>query len=326
MSQTGLFDLSARQEQLSRKGDPLERLNEVIDWEDFRPLLKKVRPKPGPRGGRPPYDGVLLFKMLALASLYGLSDEQLEYQVKDRLSFMRFLDLDLKDRVPDATTIWLFREELGRKSGLLDKLFQRFERHLRKAGYEARGGQIIDASLVEVPTRRGKPDDDHEPRSRQQDRDAKWTKKHGRSYFGYKNHISIDRKHKLIRQSAVTDASVHDSRVLDLVLDPDNAGSQVWADSAYRSAETEEWLAEQDYRSRVHHRAWRNRPLNARQRDQNRTRSKIRARVEHVFGHQVQAMGMKVIRTIGHRRVRTKIMLNNLVYNMSRYRFLVSQA
>ncbi|MXY66527.1 MAG: transposase [Gammaproteobacteria bacterium] len=172
MSQTGLFDLSARQEQLSRKGDPLERLNEVIDWEDFRPLLKKVRPKPGPQGGRPPYDGVLLFKMLALASLYGLSDEQLEYQVKDRLSFMRFLGLDLQDRVPDATTIWLFREALGSKSGLLDKLFQRFERHLRKAGYEARGGQIIDASLVEVPTLRGKPDDDHEPRSRQQDRDA----------------------------------------------------------------------------------------------------------------------------------------------------------
>ena len=128
MSQTGLFDLSDRQEQLSRKGDPLKRLNEVIDWEDFRPLLNKSRPKPGPRDGRPPYDGVLLFKMLALASLYVLSDEQLEYQVKDRLSFMRFLDLDLKDRVPDATTIWLFREEPGRKRGLLDRLFQRFER------------------------------------------------------------------------------------------------------------------------------------------------------------------------------------------------------
>ena len=110
--------------------------------------------------------------MLALASLYGLSDEQLEYQVKDRLSFMRFLGLDLQDRVLDATTIWLFREALGSKSGLLDKLFQRFERHLHKAGYEARGGQIIDASLVEVPTLRGKPDDDHELRSRQQDRDA----------------------------------------------------------------------------------------------------------------------------------------------------------
>ena len=154
------------------KGDPLERLNEVIDWEDFRPLVKKVRPKPGLRGGRPPYDGVLLFKMLTLASLYGLSDEQLEYQVKDRLSFMRFLDLDLRDRVPDATTIWLFREELGRKSGLLDKLFQRFKRHLRKAGYEARGGRIIDAGIVEVPTRRGKPGDDHEPRNRQQDREV----------------------------------------------------------------------------------------------------------------------------------------------------------
>ena len=164
MSQTGLFDISDRLEQVSRKGDPLERLNN-----DFWPLLKKARPRLGAKGGRPPYDGILLFKMLALASLYGLSDEQLEYQVKDRLSFMRFLDLDLQDRVPDVTTIWLFRVELGKKRGLLDKLFNRFKHHLRKAGYEARGGQIIDASIVEIPRLQGKPDEDHEARSWQQD-------------------------------------------------------------------------------------------------------------------------------------------------------------
>jgi IS5 family transposase len=80
----------------------------------------------------------------------------------------------------------------------------------------------------------GKVDDDHEPRARQQDRDAKWTKKHDRSYFGYKKHISIDRKHKLIRQAVVTDASVHNFRVMDQVLDLDNAGSQVWVDSGFR--------------------------------------------------------------------------------------------
>ncbi len=326
MSQTGRFDLSDRQQQLARKGDPLERLQEVMDWEDFGPLVNKARPKPGLRGGRPPCDGGLRFQMRALASRYGRSDEQLESPVKDRRSLMRFPGLALQDRVPDATTIWRFREALGRQIGLLDQRLQRFEGPLRKAGDEARGGQIMDARIGEVPTLRGQPEDDQEPRSRQQDRDAKGTKKPGRSYFGDQNPIRIDRQHQRIRPSAVTEASVDDARVMDLVLDPDHAGSQVWADSAYRSAATEDWLREQDSRSRVHHRAWRNRPRNARPRAQNRTRSKIRARVEPVFGHPVQALGMKGIRTIGPRRVRTKIMRNNRVYHLSRYRFLVSPA
>lgn len=321
MSQLSVFDFSDRLAHLSEKGDPLERLDAVIDWNVFRPLIRKARPKAGGKGGRPAYDGILLFKMRVLASLHNLSDDQWEYQVKDRLSFMRFLGLGLQERVPDATTIWLFREEIG-KQNLLEKLFDRFNRHLERLGYEARGGQVIDASIVEVPKRRGKIDDAHGPRSSQQDKDAKWTKKRGKSYFGYKNHISIDKESKFIRKAQVTDASVHDSQAMDQVLDPGNRGAEVWADSAYRSAETEEWLSEQGYQSRIHHRAYRNRELKAHQRRQNRNRSKVRARVEHVFGHQVNTMCSTVIRTIGVQRVKTKIMLNNLVYNMSRYRYL----
>lgn len=328
MSQLSLYDLSDRLDELSAKNDPLEQLNEVIDWRCFAKLLKQIRPKAGSKGGRPSYDGILLFKMLVIASLYNLSDEQLEYQVKDRLSFMRFLGLGLNDRVPDATTIWLFRERLVNK-GLMDKLFTRFSRYLEESGYAASGGQIIDASIVEVPKRRGKLEEEEEgslPRRRQQDADAKWTKKHGKSYFGYKNHISIDKKNKLIRKAHVTDASVHDSQAMDQVLDADNEGMDVWADSAYRSEETEQWLSEQGYRSRIHHRAYRNRPLKARQQQQNNTRSKVRARVEHVFGHQVTAMSSTIIRNIGKQRVATRIMLNNLVYNLSRYRYLISVA
>ena len=166
MSQTGLFEISDRLEQVSRKGDPLERLNEVIDWNDFRPLLEN-QAQVGQVGHQwwqatVRWDPVI--QDVGIGQSYGLSDKQLEYQVKHQLLLMRFLDL--QDWVSGATTIWLFREELGKKRGLLDKLFKRFERHLRRAGYEARDDQIIDASIMEVPLLQGKPDEDHEVRSR----------------------------------------------------------------------------------------------------------------------------------------------------------------
>jgi transposase, IS5 family len=152
----------------------------------------------------------------------------------------------------------------------------------------------------------------------QKDKDARWTKKHGKSYYGYKNHIGVDRKHKLIRRFAETDASVHDSQKLDEILDKSNTGSEVWADSAYRSGEIEAELKAKGYKSRVHRRGARNRPISQRQQAANTTRSRVRARVEHVFADQQNAMGGKIVRTIGIARARVKIAMMNLVYNMRR--------
>ena len=114
--------------------------------------------------------------------------------------------------------------------------------------------------------------------------DARWTKTHGTSHYGYKNHVNVDRRHKLIRRDTVSDAAVHDSQALDDVLDDDNTASDVWADSAYRSAEIEETLDERGLKSRIHRKAHRNRPLTEREQQGNKTRSKVRARIEHVFG------------------------------------------
>ena len=147
-------------------------------------------------------------------------------------------------------------------------------------------------------------------------------REHGKSYFGYKNHVNIDRKHKLMRRYTVTDAAVHDSQKLDDLLDPHNTASDVWADTAYRSKETEEKLAEKGLRSRIHRRASRGKPLSQRAQEANRTRSKVRSRVEHVFGHQHTSMGGKIVRTIGLVRAKAKIGLMNLVYNISRLTFL----
>src|SRR3954449_8643277 len=337
MGQLGFFDLDARYRGLDAKKDPLVVLNAVVPWEDFRAQVSVVWRKPDEErksaAGRKPWDEVIIFKTLVLQALYNLSDDQLEYQIRDRLSFMRFLGLGLADRGPDATTVWLYREKLA-QAGLVAALFDAFDAHLKSRGYRAMGGPIVDASIVSAPVQRNSRaentaiKDGHPPvawtpnRTAQKDIDARWTKKHGKSYFGYKNHVSIDRKHKLMRRYTVTNAAVHDSQTLDAILDPHNTASDVWADTAYRSKESEERLAEKGLRSRIHRRASRGKPLSQRAQEANRARSKVRSRVEHVFGHQHTSMGGKIVRTIGLVRAKEKIALRNLVYNISRLAFL----
>jgi IS5 family transposase len=341
MSQPGFFDLSRRYESLDAKPDPLVALNQLIPWEMFRAQLRSGLEETGQRAtpearkspaGRKPWDEVLMFKVLVLQSLYNLADDSVEYLIRDRLSFMRFLGLGLQDRVPDAKTVWLYREALA-KTGLIEVLFADFDSHLKKNGYLAMGGQIIDATIIPVPKNRNSREENEAIKAgempkdwennpaklRQKDRDARWTKKHGRSHYGYKNHISIDRRHKLVRRYTVTNAARHDSQEFDTVLDDTNTCRDVWADSAYRSAETEEKLTEKHFRSRVHRRAKRNHGLSEREHKSNQTRSKVRARVEHVFGHQVTAMGGKLVRTSGIVRAKVKIGMQNLTYNMQRF-------
>ncbi|MFZ1101334.1 MAG: IS5 family transposase, partial [Hyphomicrobiaceae bacterium] len=281
--------------------------------------------------GRPGYDTILKFKMVVLQALYNLSDEQVEIQVRDRLSFMRFLGLDLNDAVPDATTIWLFREALV-EAKLIDGLFSRFDQHLQAKGFIARGGQIIDATIVSAPKQRNsrvenetiktgetpKEWEQQPAKNAQKDKDARWTKKHGKSYYGYKNHVGIDKAHKLIRKWDATAASVHDSQKLDDLLDTSNTAKDVWADSAYRSAEIEAKLAAKGLKSRVHYKGVRGRPLGERQKQANKARSEVRARVEHIFGHQTNSMGAKIVRTVGAARARFKVGMMNLGYNMRR--------
>ncbi|HEY7084165.1 MAG TPA: IS5 family transposase, partial [Hyphomicrobiaceae bacterium] len=156
----------------------------------------------------------------------------------------------------------------------------------------------------------------------QKDKEARWTKKNDQSFYGYKNHVSIDRKHKIIRRYAETDASVHDSQKLDEVLDKANTSNEVWADSAYRSAEMEAKLKEQGYKSRIHCRGARNHPLPESQQAANTTRSRVRARVEHVFADQENGMGGIFVRTIGMARAAARIGMMNMVYNMRRFVWL----
>jgi IS5 family transposase len=335
VTQFGFFDADKRLSLLSAKGDPLEVIKLTVSWEDFRRDIEAVVLTPEgakkSKAGRKPIDSIVMFRMLVLQSRYNLSDEQVEYQVRDRLSFTRFLGLGFEDGIPGGTALWLFREKLA-NAELIEKLFERFSQQLEAKGFIARGGQMVDATIVAVPKQRntreeneqvkaGKTPEDWEKKpakNRQKDRDARWTKKHGKSHFGYKNHVNADAKYKLIRTYDVTDASVHDSKKLDELLNKANTSKDVYGDSAYRSAEIEARLAARGFNSRIHVRASRNHPLSKARKSANRTKSRTRVRVEHVFATQENTPGGRLIRTIGMVRAKAKIGLANFVYNVRR--------
>lgn len=335
--QPGFFDVESRTAKLTEMGDPLVGLNAQIDWEAFRPDLNRVHAKARKsNAGAKPTDVVLMFKILVLQQLHNLSDERIEYQIRDRLSFMRFLGLQLEDKVPDAKTVWLFRERL-KEINLVETLFARFHEQLAQRGYVARAGQMIDATFVEAPKQRntreenallkegaipiewGKEENKH--KLAQKDTEARWTKKNNETHYGFKNHINADQTHKLIQNYTVTDAAVHDSQAIDGLLDKeaDANGDKrpVYADSAYRSAEREAELAQQNITSRICEKGSRGHPLSEEQKAANHEKSRVRSRVEHVFGAQAQ-MGGHWVRTIGLLRAKIKIGMMNLVYNMMR--------
>jgi IS5 family transposase len=336
MTQLGLFDYNTRLARIDKAGDPLVTLDKIIDWEQFRELIELARKKTKKSAaGAKGYDSILLFKVLILQALYNLSDEALEFQVLDRYSFSRFLGILQGAKVPDATTIFRFREELA-KTNMVEMLFTQFDQFLRDNGFQARKGQIVDASIVRVPIQRNSREENEEIKAgnridswndskrRQKDVDARWTKKHGRASFGFKNHISIDAGCKFIRCYEVTDASVHDSQVFTELLDSENTSKDVWADSAYRSAHSLEELKKQGYREHLQRKGCRSKKLSEREKQGNRTRSKVRSRVEHVFGVQAMRAVSALTRGVGLIRIKAKIGLRNLAYNLARFSLLAN--
>jgi IS5 family transposase len=330
----GFFSEDQQRAKLEQLGDPLVRLAREIPWEAFRETLSVLYDKERKgAAGRKPIDVVLMFKILILQRLYNLSDDQTEYQIRDRASFQRFLSLEVDDGSPDAKTIWLFRERI-KELGLERDLFFRFEMFLHEKGLHAKGGQIVDATIVQVPRQRNTreendaiksgnlPEDwEQQPHKlAQKDLDAEWTKKNGLSFYGYKSHNNVDATHKFIRDYTTTGAAVHDGRQFDDVLDTEAKDRPAYADSAYRSEECEENLKTLGIESRIHERAYRNTPLTEEQKASNREKSKVRVRVEHVFGCLYTSMHRATfIRSIGSARACVMVGLMNLGYNILRF-------
>ena len=317
----GLFDQDTRYRKLELLGDPLVTLNTIVPWSIFREALEATRGTRDPKkGGRPRHDAVLMLKILVLREVYGLSDEQVEFQIADRLSFQRFLGIGVEHTVPDYTAVWRFRERV--KGGVMEELFARLGAYIDLAGFKAKKGQMLDASLVEKPrTRQPATPKEGEPaltpmQAAHRDADANWTKKHGRSYFGYKNHIQADEGHGFILAYAVMPASVHDSQRAKELVDITRRGGKVYGDSAYHFAKLARHCAEHGLKDRTCFKAQANQPMTTQQQAWNKARSRVRAKVEHVFARIDLFRQGRWLRCTGLARATVCIGLINLVHNL----------
>ena len=331
-----LFVDERRQQKLVQFTGVLTKLEALVDWPGLAAAVnqKTGREAPQPKGGRPPYPTQALLKIVVLQQLYGnLSDEQMEYALLDRASWQRFTGLADHRDLPDARTIWAFKEQLA-KGGGATALFEVVGQQLAQAGLQAQGGQIIDATIVTVPKAHLDKEEKEIVKSGETpahwstkqaahiDTDARWTAKRDVYYFGYKAHINTDQQHKLIRAIEVTPANIDDRDPLAGLIDQSQArkqtGKTVHADRGYHGEAIRAMLKEMGLIDGVARKDDPNRFDQTEIHERNQKLARIRARVEHVFGAWEKTMG-KTIRTIGSVRATAQITLQATVYNLRRW-------
>ncbi|OIQ83906.1 transposase DDE domain protein [mine drainage metagenome] len=324
-----LFAEQERECKMDKIGDALSKLAEHVDFAALAAEIDEAAPRPGrERGGRPPFPTELMIRVLVIQQLYNLSDEQMEFQLLDRLSFQRFVGLRQSSQAPDRTTIWTFKERLI-KGGASERIFDAVSHQLDRHGYIARGGQMVDASIVPVPKQTLSRDEKEivqqdampaewsPPKRRQKDVQARWTKKHGKSYFGYKLSTSVDRRHKLVRKIHISTASEHDTLHFEGVLDAGNTSRDVWADKGYVDGERAQRLRAQGWRMHIQRKGQAGKPLSDCQERRNRRIAKTRARVEHIYAS-LEQMGGKALRSIGLDRATLHLNWKAATYNLRR--------
>lgn len=303
----------------------LQDLEQHINFEEFRPKLDELCHYS--EKGRPHYDVVKMFRILILQTLYDLSDEDMEFNLYDRLSFQKFVGIGVMDEVPDARTIWKFRQRLG--SDGIRELFKTFDCMMKAKGLSYSKGTAVDASFQEARKQRnskeenahiketGKsPEEWSVKKKAHKDVDASWTRKGNERHYGYKNHTAVDLKTKIIRDYKVTTAKTHDSQVCEEIVPEDTEA--VYADSAYMGREREEALSKRNIKAHFVKHATRYKKLSEKEQKRNRRLAQTRARVEHVFGAIKQFYG-DTVRYIGLERCGVRVGLVNLLYNMKRF-------
>ena len=202
--------IKERYENLLKVGDKLAEISKHVDWKAFVPIVSGLYDNKSEKGGRPNIDEILMVKMLILQGLYGLSDQELERQVNDRLSFQNFLGFP--EKVPDYSTVWYFRERLA-KSGKDKQIWDEFQRQIESKGLGIRKGVAQDATIITADpgqtARKPRGDGAKTRRSR----DGEWNTRKSGSKFGYKAHTKIDIDHGILREFEITPANTHDSKV-----------------------------------------------------------------------------------------------------------------
>jgi len=258
------FEEDKTRDAMHGMGNPLEQVQEMIEFEMFRPMLEEAleNKKRKNNAGRKPFDPVLMFKILFLQRYYGLADHTTQYQILDRLSFRDFLGIQTASDVPDEKTVWKYREALT-KTGTYDKQFEQFSAYMAGKGLVFTEGKIIDASFVEAPRQRNTRDENKQ---------------------------------------------IKEGKGQDMYLDAGYVGDTV--SDAVKAVGMTPVVCEKGFR---------NRPLTDEQKADNRRKSKVRCRIEHVFGFMEGAMGGLVVRSIGLERAKANVALTSLVYNVCRF-------
>jgi len=296
------YMLKKAYERYQKLGDRLAKIEPLIDWEAFTPIITGLYHNQGPQGGRPNMDPVVMVKLLVLQQWYGLSDPELERQVADRISFQRFLGFP--ETLPDYSTVWQFRERLA-DTGKDREVWAELQRQLDEKGLSVRKGVVQDATFITSDPGHAPADKPRggEARTRRS-RDGSWTKKGGRSFFGYKLHAKTDVDLGLIRDLETTAASVHDSRV-----DLTRPGEVAYLDKAYFGVEIRGISA-------AMRRGVRGRPLGIRDRLRNRRINRKRAPGERPFAliKRVFHAGHVLVTTVP--RVRVKMVFACLCFNL----------
>ena len=320
-----LFPEHERELRLNKLGDILLRLEKYIDFKLISEAIEAAAPREA-KTGRPPFPTELMTRILVIQQLFNLSDDQMEFQLLDRLSFQRFVGLRRSSQIPDSKTLWFFRERLI-QAGAEAVIFKAVSQQLDAYGFIARNGQMIDATLVEAPRQKISKEEKKiidkgeipanwsAAKRAQKDRDADWTYKQGSYYFGYKISANVDNRYRFIRRIRISPANAHDTLFLETVLDDHNTSMAVYADKGYTDGAREKALTEKGYRMNILRKAKRGKPLSDRQKKRNKRISKVRARVEHPFAA-LKQMGGKIVRSIGLVRATFGLYCKVACYNM----------
>ena len=315
----------AENRKVTRTEKKLRKIEKFLNFEEVIEKFSIIDKTKNGLGGRPRKELLMMTKILFVQYLYNLSDPELEDQLNDRLSFQRFVGLNMNSKVPDYTTIWRFRDALI-KYDLLDGLFEMVIKECDDRGLIIKRGTIVDSTIIKSvnrPLSKEKRKNLEEKPSSQIDTDATSTKKRNKNYFGYKGHIGMDQESKLIRKKTFTTASPHDITEMSNLVTGDE--ESVWGDKAYSKKEDKQTARASGIYYGVLDKGKRNHPLRDNQKRRNKQKSKVRAAVEHPFAYIKKKLGYKIARAKTHARNEFDFTMNCILYNLFRADYLLEK-
>jgi IS5 family transposase len=306
-NQPTFFDLAMQQ-----RGSANRVLETIAREVDFSPAEDRVAATYS-HGGRPACRVGVLLRVMILQHLYGLSDPQAEEQLKDRLSFQKFVQLDTHEAVPDETTICRFRQRLI-ECGLHEELLGLLNAQLETRGYIVKRVTLVDATLVESSRKR--PDAQAAREGRAPDADASYTRKYNQSFYGYKAHVSSDGEHQLIRAAVISTAKVQDAHVFERIAPPDT--QKIYGDKAYDTKANQAWLQQHGIQSGISKKGAHHIKLTERDRQNNRRKQRVRGHIERIFAHLKKWQHYRRVRYLGLARNQLELTLKAVAYNLKR--------